>query len=245
MRNMNPTVSSFERTLCVLPAFNEAGKIGRLVERFAPGAVGEIVVVDDGSSDSTADEARAAGATVIRQPRNRGVGAAIRTGIHYARDNEYEVVVVMGADDQDDPGEIPLVARPVLEGEADLVQGSRRLEGRRTVDMPLFRRVTTKLYSLVFRLATGFPSTDATNGFRAFRVEIVEHPAVNIDQDWLDTYELEPYLLYSAIRAGFRVREAPVTKRYDRDLGYTKMRIGRDWWRILRPILFLRLGLRR
>jgi dolichol-phosphate mannosyltransferase len=245
MRNIDPTVSSFDRTLCVLPAFNEEGKIGRLVNRFGRGAVGEIVVVDDGSTDATAAEAKAAGATVIRQPQNMGVGAAIRTGIHYARDHGYEVVVVMGADDQDDPAEIPLVAAPVLAGEADFVQGSRRLEGRRTVDMPLFRRVTTKLYSVIFRLATGFPSTDATNGFRAFRVEIAAHPSINLDQEWLNTYELEPYLLYQAIRTGFRVREAPVTKRYHLELGYTKMKVGRDWWRILRPIVFLRLGLRR
>src|SRR3954451_25032831 len=236
MRNTDPTVSSFDRTLCVLPAFNEEGKIGRLVRRFGPDAVGEILVVDDGSADGTADEAGAAGGTAIRQPQNMGVGAAIRTGIEYARDKGYDVVVVMGADDQDDPAEIPLVAQPVLAGEADFVQGSRRLEGRRTVDMPLFRRVTTKGYSMIFRLATGFRSTDATNAFRAFRADIARDPRVNLEQDWLDTYELEPYLLYQAIRCGYRVREAPVTKSYHLDLGYTKMKAGRDWWRILRPI---------
>src|SRR3954454_8257398 len=137
---MDPTVSSMPRTVFVLPDLNEEGKIGRLVRRFAPDVVGEIVVVDDGYSDGTAEEARAAGATVISQPQNMGVGAAIRTGIYYARDHGYDVVVVMGADDQDVPAEIPLVAQPVLAGEADFVQGSRRLEGRRTVDMPLFRR---------------------------------------------------------------------------------------------------------
>lgn len=98
--------------------------------------------------------------------------------------------------------------------------------------------------SLVFRLLTGFPATDATNGFRAFSTAVVGDERIRLHQTWLDTYELEPYLLYQAIRYGWRVREAPVTKRYHRDLGYSKMLPGRDWWRILRPILFLRLGLR-
>ena len=233
------------RSLCVLPAFNEAGKIGTLVGRFPDGIVTQVLVVDDGSDDGTADEARAAGAEVITQPQNRGVGAAIRTGIEHALANGYDVVVVMGGDDQDDPHEIPIVLGPVERGEADFVQGSRRLEGRRTIDMPFLRRVMTKGYSLVFRLATGFRSTDATNGFRAFRADIARDPRVNLDQDWLDTYELEPYLLFQSIRCGYRVREAPVTKRYHLDLGYTKMKPGRDWWRILRPIIFLRLGLRK
>jgi len=228
----------------VIPALDEAGKIGRLLRRFPGAPVDRVVVVDDGSTDATADEARADGAEVLVHEVNRGVGAAIRTGIDWALQNGFDVVVVMGADDQDDPAEIAGLLEPITRGAADFVQGSRRLGGRRTVDMPLFRRATTKAYSLVFRLATGFPSTDATNGFRAFRVAITQDPRVDLHQEWLDTYELEPYLLYKAIKCGYRVEEARVTKRYDRELGYTKMRPGRDWWRILRPIIFLRLGLR-
>ena len=155
-----------------------------------------------------------------------------------------DVVVVMGGDDQDDPAEIAVLVAPIERGEADFVQGSRRLEGRRTVDMPLFRLVTTKAYSVLFRLLTGFRSTDATNGFRAFSTDVVRDERIRLHQTWLDTYELEPYLLFQAIRYGWRVREAPVTKSYHRELGYSKMLPGRDWWRLLRPIIFLRLGIR-
>ena len=231
-------------SICVIPALNERGKIGPLVERFHDGIVDEVMVVDDGSTDDTSEEARAAGAEVIRHETNRGVGAAIRTGIDHAVERRFDIVVVMGGDDQDDPEEVWRLLDPIRHSAADFVQGSRRLEGRQTIDMPLFRRVTTKLYSVVFRLATGFPSTDATNGFRAFRAEMALDPRIRLNQDWLDTYELEPYLLFQAIRCGYRVEEAQVTKRYDTELGYTKMRPGRDWWRILRPIVFLRLGLR-
>lgn len=232
------------RTICVIPALDEQGKIGRLLDRFPPGAVEQVVVVDDGSSDGTAEEARTSGAHVLSHETRRGVGAAIRTGIDYALEQGFDAVVVMGGDDQDDPAEIALLLEPLERAEADLVQGSRRLEGRRTIDMPLFRRVTTKTYSVIFRLLTGFPATDATNGFRAFSTALVRDERIRLHQAWLDTYELEPYLLFQAIRHGWRVREAQVTKRYHRDLGYTKMLPGRDWWRILRPIIFLRLGIR-
>jgi dolichol-phosphate mannosyltransferase len=232
------------RAVCVIPALNEQGKVGRLVERFPKDAVEQVVVVDDGSSDATAAEARAAGAHVISHDKRRGVGAAIRTGIDHALEHGFDVVVVMGGDDQDDPAEIAVLLAPIERGEADFVQGSRRLEGRRTVDMPLFRLVTTKAYSVLFRLLTGFRSTDATNGFRAFSTDVVRDERVRLHQTWLDTYELEPYLLFQAIRYGWRVREAPVTKSYHRDLGYSKMLPGRDWWRLLRPIIFLRLGIR-
>lgn len=232
------------RAVCVIPALNEQGKIGRLLERFRPGMVEQVVVVDDGSGDGTAEEARQGGAHVISHSRNRGVGAAIRTGIDYALEREFDVVVVMGGDDQDDPAEIATLLEPLESDQADFVQGSRRLYGRRTVDMPLFRLVTTKAYSLLFRLLTGFRSTDATNGFRAVSTTVIRDERIRLHQPWLDTYELEPYLLFQAIRYRWRVREAPVTKRYDRDLGYSKMLPGRDWWRLLRPLIFLRFGLR-
>src|SRR3954453_6352145 len=233
------------RSVCVIPALDEEGKIGRLVARFGADDVSRIVVVDDGSTDKTAEEARAAGAHVISHPVNKGVGAAIRTGIDYAVDHDSDGVTVMGGDDQDHPSDLQQLIAPIAAGEADFVQGSRRLDGRRTVDMPFFRRLTTKLYSLAFRIATGFASTDATNGFRAFRTEIARDERIRLHQDWLDTYELEPYLFYQAIRCGYKVREAPVTKTYHLDLGYSKMRPGRDWWRIARPIVFLKLRIRR
>ena len=102
----------------------------------------------------------------------------------------------------------------------------------------------TLVYALLVRIVTFHPITDGTNGFRAFRLDILDDPRIDLDQDWLDTYELEPYLLYKAITTRKRVVEAPVTVIYH-ERGTTKMRPFRDWWRILRPLLFLRLGLRK
>jgi dolichol-phosphate mannosyltransferase len=138
------------------------------------------------------------------------------------------------------------VLAPLLSGECDLVQGSRRLAQGAAVNMNLFRRVTTYVYPWLFRLATGFrfPSTDATNGFRAFRLALLDDPRFDLWQPWLDTYELEPYLLYKAVVTGKRVREVPITIVYHAR-GTTKMRAFHDWWRIARPLVFLALGLKK
>ena len=88
--------------------------------------------------------------------------------------------------------------------------------------------------------------TDTTNGFRAFRLSIIDHDEIDIDQDWLDQYELEPYLLYKTIKLGYKFTEAPVTEIYpSKKLGYTKMRPIIGWWSILRPLIYLSLGIKK
>ncbi len=236
------------RTLCILPAYNEAGKIGRVVEKVAAtGEVDRIVAVDDCSTDGTSQEARDAGATVIRHEVNMGVGAGIRSGLDYGRANGFDIAVIMSGDDQHEPKELTDALGPLRRGEADFVQGSRRLKGGGTVDAPLFREVTTRLYSLVFTLFTGKRITDGTNGFRAFFLSALDSPEIDLNQPWLNTYELEPYLLYKAVQSrSCRVVEVPITIYYRGETKqYSKMKPFRDWWRLARPLVFLRFGLRR
>ncbi len=236
------------RVLCILPAFNEEGKIGRVVEKVrATGEVDEIIVADDCSSDNTNDEARTAGAIVIRHDVNMGVGAGIRSGIDYAREQGYDIVVIMSGDDQHEPAELPHVLEPLRSGQADFVQGSRRIRGGKTVNGPLFREITTRLFSLAFTVLTFRRITDGTNGFRAFKVSILDHPAIKLHQKWLNTYELEVYLLFKVVTLReIRLVEVPITIYYRGETRqYSKMKPFRDWWRLARPLIFLRFGLRR
>lgn len=233
------------RVAVVIPAYNEAGKIGAVVRKVPRGYAAGVIVVDDASSDTTAEEARAAGAgRVIRHAVNRGVGAGIRSGLQAAKEMGFEFAAILSGDDQHEPGELDRVLAPLFAGEADLVQGSRWLPGGAAPGIPLDRRWLTRVYPFLFRCASGYPSTDGTNGFRAFRLALLDDPRIRLDQQWLDRYELEPYLLYQAVRCGYRVREVPVTVRYH-SRGTTKMRPLRDGWRILRPLIYLRLGLKR
>ena len=238
------TTPAARRVLAVIPAFNEAGKIGAVVRKIPRDVATGILVVDDGSTDATGAEAAAAGAEVLRHDRNRGVGAAIRSGIEHGRASGYDIVAVVAGDDQHDPKELSAIVAPLAAGTADFVQGSRRLGGERANNIGLFRQVTTRVYTLLFRLASGYPCTDATNGFRAFSLSIFDDRRINTAQDWLDRYELEPYLFYKAVTTGKRVTEVPTTVLYHA-AGTTKMKPVTDWWRILRPLVFLRLGIRR
>jgi dolichol-phosphate mannosyltransferase len=235
------------RVLCVAPAWNEGERIARVVEAVPRSVVEATVVVDDGSSDATGDHAERAGATVIRQGANRGVGAAIRAGIDYARANGYDIVVIVSGGGKTPPEQIPRLVEPILRGEAELVQGSRYLDGGEYLRMPLLRKIGTRGYTLLFTLFCGRRITDASSGFRAIKLSLFDDRRINLWQDWLDRYELEPYLLFKALRLRHKVIEAPVTIEYPKTDGiaYTKMRSITDWWKIFRPIIFLALGIKR
>lgn len=232
------------RVLVVIPAYNEQGKIGKVIHKIPKEIIDEIVVIDDCSIDDTSVEAIQAGATLLTHEVNKGVGAGIRTGIDYAIENNFDIIAILSGDDQHDPGDLAGLLKPIIDEGFDFVQGSRRLGGLDAPNINWFRRTFTWVYVLLFRLFTGFHCTDATNGGRAFRTSIFQNKSVNLWQEWLNTYELEPYLFYKVVREGFRVIEAPMKVIYHKQ-GTTKMKPFRDWWRILRPIVYLSFGLRK
>jgi dolichol-phosphate mannosyltransferase len=241
-------MTSQDKIYVVLPAYNEQSKIGRVVEKVKKVDIVEnIVVVDDCSTDATSQEANAGGATVIKHKKNMGVGAAIRTGINYGRDNDYDICVILSGDDQHEPAEIGRVVEPIIQNEYDFVQGSRRMKGGRVVNDRPFRMITTQLYSAFFSILVLRRITDATNGFRAFRLNIFDQPEIDIEQSWLDRYELEPYILYKTVKnKKIRVTEVPITIYYHGGRKqFTKMKPFRDWWRLARPMIYLWLKLRK
>ncbi|HKY05151.1 MAG TPA: glycosyltransferase family 2 protein [Blastocatellia bacterium] len=243
-----PATDERPRVLCLAPAWNEGERIARVVKAVPRDSVESMLVIDDGSTDSTASFAETAGATVLKSPGNRGVGAAIRSGIDYAIENGYTVVVVVSGGGKTPPEQIPRLLEPIINGEADLVQGSRYKEGGEFLRMPLRRRLGTRAYTLLFSLFVGRRVTDASSGFRAIRLSLFRDKRINLWQDWLDRYELEPYLLFKALRLGHNVVEVPVTIEYPPEsdgIAYTKMRALVDWWKIFRPIFFLGIGIKK
>lgn len=233
--------------IAIAPVLDEEEKIRHVVRRVPRPLVDEVLVVDDGSRDASAAVAREGGARVHSMGRVAGVGAAIRKGYALAREGGFDVAVVMAGNNKDSPEEIPRLLDPIADGDADFVQGSRFLkENADFGPMPFYRKIATRIHPLLFSLVAGRRVTESTNGFRALRCSLLEDPALDLDQAWLDEYELEPYLYIRTIRLGYRTQEVPVTKVYPpRAQGQTKMKPITGWWSMLRPLVYLALRIRK
>jgi dolichol-phosphate mannosyltransferase len=219
-----------KKIIAITGAYNEEGKIGKVIDKI-PSYVDEIVAIDDGSTDNTQEEIKEIKVTLLVNKKNMGAGFVLRKGMNYAIKKNYDIAVIIAGDNQDNPKEIMRLIEPITKG-YDIVQGSRYLNGIKNI--PLFRKITTKLFSLFFRFTTSYPLTDASNGFRAYKVSFLKK--VDFSAEWLNKYELEPYMLIQAIKKKYKIKEVPVSKYYNGKEGYSKMKPIIDWWRICRPL---------
>jgi len=158
-------VGRVDRVLVIIPALNEEATVAEVVASVSGHLDADILVVDDGSRDLTAERAVAAGATVLRHPFNLGVGAALRTGFQYARDEGYQIAVQLDADGQHDPAAIATLLAAL--DDADFVIGSR-FGGTASYDVGRTRRRAMRLLQFTMRLLSGRTFTDTSSGFRAF-----------------------------------------------------------------------------
>jgi len=235
------------RILLAVFAYNEGSKIQQTLSRIPTERSYDLLVFDDGSTDGSLEEVPLwdLHAAVLRNSVNAGVGASMKHVFEYALTEDYDILAIMAGNNKDDPREIPKLLEPVLSGEWDFVQGSRFLRGG-GYSMPFYRKLATQLHPLLCSLLVRRRVTESTNGFRAFSIALLRDPRIDWRQNWLDRYELEPYLLYKAYTLGYRVKEVPVTKVYPpKHLGYTKMKPITGWWSILRPLVLLGLGLKK
>ena len=197
------------KTSCVIPAFNEEKNIFQVVTRVRP-FVNEIIVVDDGSQDKTAQLAQQAGAIILQHPINRGQGAALQTGTEYALEQQADIIIHFDADNQFQAQEIPDIIAPLLNQEAETVLGSRFLEkksnlpwGKKYLIMPLAR--------LVNRLFFNIRLTDPQSGFRALdRSTAIK---IKIENDGMAHCS---EILYQLFKNRVKVIEVPITVTYHR-----------------------------
>ncbi len=198
----------------IIPALNEESSIGLVLAALPPGVIRRVIVADNGSTDATAAVARAHGATVVFEPR-RGYGAACLKGIEAIAADPPEAVLFLDADLSDDPSEAVHVLRPILEGRADFVVGSRALGEREPGALTPHARFGNWLATKLLRLLYGVRYTDL-GPFRAIRYDALRNLAM-ADRDFGWTIEMQ----VKAARVGLRHAEVPV--RYRRRVGRSKI----------------------
>jgi glycosyltransferase involved in cell wall biosynthesis len=214
--------------IAVIPAHDEARFIGSVV-LMTRRHVDQVVVVDDGSTDATAEIAEAAGALVIRHTHNSGKGVALNSGFVKARELSPKVVVTLDADWQHLPEEIAQVIAPVLSGEADIVVGSRYLEP--TSDVPRQRVLGHWGFTSFTNLVSGVPLTDSQSGYRAFSPAALQ--ALSFRSS---SFSVESEMQFLARQHRLRVVEVPITIRY---LDKPKRSLITHGWTVLNGLLRL------
>jgi glycosyltransferase involved in cell wall biosynthesis len=224
------------RVLIVVPAFNEAGNVGRLLEevRALPERV-DVVVVDDGSLDGTGPAALNAGARVLRLPFNCGIGAAVQTGLRLALEDGYTYAVRLDGDGQHDPRTLPALLAPLEAGRADFVIGSRYIERHGFQSSPV-RRLGSRWFSTLLRVLCGQSVSDPTSGLWAANRRAAEALAVEYASDYPEV----DAILHLA-RDGCVIAEVPAAMRA-RGAGRSSIDGPRALYYMLKVTIALAIG---
>jgi glycosyltransferase involved in cell wall biosynthesis len=205
-----------------MPALNEAEQIAAVIaeaRRVDPSV--EVIVVDDGSVDETAAEARRAGAEVIRLPYNLGIGGAVQTGFKYAFEHGFDIAFQLDGDGQHDPRQLDAIIEPVASGEADIAIGSRFL-GLAQYRVPFGRRVAMALFARFVSLVIRQPLSDTSSSFRAVNRRAMKLFAHEYPHGYLETVEAT----VMAAKYGLRLVEVPVVMR-ERMFGRSSLTVPR------------------
>ena len=228
------------RIVAIVPAYNEAGAIGGVVDAIrAANALFDVVVVDDGSYDETGVIARSRGAAVVTLPYNIGIGGTVQTGFKYALERGYETAVRLDGDGQHDPGELQKLLGPIERDEADIVTGSRFVEGSGDYRPPLARRIGIIWFARIVSLLTRQRVTDTTSGFQALNRKGIALFAGDYPSDYP---EVEATVLVFKHR--LRLVEVPVTMR-ERETGQSSITFVRSIYYVAKVTLALFMAMLR
>jgi glycosyltransferase involved in cell wall biosynthesis len=226
------------RRIAIVPALNEEHTVPRVIDElraFDPGL--DVVVIDDGSADCTADVAAAKGAYVLRLPFNLGIGGAVQTGFKFAFEHGYDIAVRVDGDGQHDPAQLAYILGPVLRGEADIVVGSRFAAGEGGYRSSRSRRIGIRILAGVVSRIVGQRVTDTTSGFQALNREGIALFARDYPHDYP---EVEATVM--VFRHRLRLQEVSVSMR-ERGGGRSSITALRSIYYMAKVLLAIFVGL--
>lgn len=233
-------MTSRSPSLAVVPAYNESASIDRVVERMLRDRPDfDVLVIDDGSTDATAEIARRAGARVLRLPYNLGIGGAVQAGFLYARENGYQRMAQVDGDGQHDPREIEKLISTMADTGADVVCGSRFLSEDLKYPSPISRRTGIHIFAFLLSLFVRQRITDPTSGFRLYGRRGIELFARDYPHDYP---EVEAVLMLHHHRLS--LREVPV-RMFVREGGSSSITSGKSAYYMVKVLLALFIGLAR
>ena len=201
------------KSIVIIPAFNEELAIKSIIDESLK-YVDDVLVIDDGSSDNTYSIVKDTDALLIKHDTNLGKGVSLKDA--FSEVLNYDVVVTIDGDGQHNPCEIPSLIKPIVDGDADLVNGSRYLDGFDD-DTPAYRRVGQRVLDIATNITSGTNVTDSQSGFRAFRGNTLKY------YRFRDTgFGIESEMLADASENNLKIVEVPITVRYDVENSSTK-----------------------
>jgi glycosyltransferase involved in cell wall biosynthesis len=226
-----------ERVLVIVPAYNEAESLPALLSSLRSEApFADVLVVNDGSRDATAEVAAAVpGISVVTLPCNLGIGGAVQTGFKFAARRRYDVALQVDGDGQHKPAEIRALVAPILAGRADMTIGSRFLSVQ-SFRSSFLRRIGIRLFSLVNSWLIGQTISDNTSGFRAYSRKAIEFLSIHYPSDYP-----EPETVVLLARNGFRLEEVPVEMQ-DRQGGASSITPWRSVYYMVKVLLAIGMG---
>jgi dolichol-phosphate mannosyltransferase len=230
-------------------AYNECEKLDTFLTKLKPVAEKnriDVLVIDDCSTDNTAEICKKYPFEYLKHTENTGIGSSIRDAITFGLKNNYDIMAPASGNGKTQPDDLINFINTLIDDEYDFVKGSRYLEGGKSQNLPLFRHIMIKIFSLIVTIFMYRRISDVTCLIGAYRLEIFKDERINIHQDWLNRYEMEFYILYKVIKYRYRVKEVPASIIYPEEKkNYSKIKPFTGWWLMIRPWIFLILGVKK
>lgn len=232
------------KSVFFMPVFNQIEEFPRVLDelRAIKLPCDTLLLVNNGSDDGSEKLVHESGFDYIDVPKNRGVGYSCMLALDWALEREYDIFGMTASNGKMLPSEMDRILSPILNGSADYVTGSRFLPGGDSPNLPSFRRTSIPMVNIFVKLLTGQTLTDATCGYRAYKLSIIKRAMFDWHQSWLDTYGLEYYVYAKALLdPTIRWVEVPITMRYPpAGKRYSKIKPFKGWYEMLKPFVIAR-----